>query len=288
MPFKDGQIFSHECLDTTPIMKPVVDAQRRQTAWLLLGALLSASAAVRAQNSPGADPPAFYLHLRLAAATNLQPALAELVPLFERQHRAKVALTLGASANLVRQIQQGLAADLFLSADEEFAFRLADAGLTLGRGVVYATGRLALVVPVGSKLPLDARLAGVKAASAQIEKFALANPELAPYGRAGREALQKQGIWPALEGKVVIGESIAQATQYVSSGAAQAGLTALALALVPEVAARTRHVVVDESLHAPIRQRMVLLKTAGPGAQAFYVFMQTAEARAVLGRFGYR
>ncbi len=91
-----------------------------------------------------------------------------------------------------------------------------------------------------------------------------------------------------VQNKLVIGENIAQATQYVSSGAAEAGITALSLALAPEVAARTRHVVLDESLHAPVRQRMVVLKSAGPAAQAFYAFMQSADARAVLARHGYQ
>jgi molybdate transport system substrate-binding protein len=227
--------------------------------------------------------------VRLAAAANLQPALAELVPIFERrQPDGKVAVTLGASANLVRQIQQGLPADVFLSADEEFANRLSDAGLTVDRGVIYATGRVVLLVPQNSRLELDARLDGLRRGLPQITKFALANPELAPYGRAGREALEKQNLLAPLQGALVIGENIAQATQYVSSGAAEAGITALSLALAPEVAARTRHVVIDESLHAPVRQRMVLLKTAGPAARSFYDFMQSAEARAVMARHGYQ
>lgn len=226
--------------------------------------------------------------IRILAAANLQPALLELVPLFERQnYGGKVTMTLGASANLVRQIQQGLPADVFLSADEEFANRLADAGLTTDRGVIYAIGRIVLLVPASSTLSLDSRLNGLKSEMAKVTKFALANPELAPYGRAGREALEKQGVWPLLQNNLVIGENIAQTTQYVSSGAAQAGITALSLALAPEVAARTRHVVLHESLHAPMRQRMVLLKTGGPGAQAFYAFMQSAQARAVLARHGY-
>jgi molybdate transport system substrate-binding protein len=223
----------------------------------------------------------------VAAAANLQPVLAELVPLFERQQLGKVTLNIGSSANLVRQIQQGLPAELFLSADEDFAFRLADAGLTLDRGVVYATGRIVLIVPATSALSLDPQLKGLAAGAPQIDKFALANPELAPYGKAGVQALQKLGIWPALQGKIVLGESIAQATQYVSTGAAQAGITALSLALAPELASRTRYVLIPDDLHAPVRQRMVLLKTAGPAARAFYEFLQSPQARAVLTRYGY-
>ena len=223
----------------------------------------------------------------VAAAANLQPALAELVPLFERARAGRVSVTLGSSANLMRQIQQGLPAELFLSADEDFALRLADAGLTLDRGTVYATGRIVLLVPADSPIKLDARLEALKAAAPRIRKFAIANPELAPYGRAARQALQKLELWPALEAKVVLGENIAQATQFVSSGAAQAGISALSMVLVPEVAARVHYQLIPAELHAPLRQRMVLLKNATPAARAFYDFLRSPAAKAVLARHGY-
>lgn len=223
----------------------------------------------------------------VAAAANLQPVLAELVPLFEREQKSRVRINIGSSANLVRQIQQGLPAELFLSADEDFALRLADAGLTLDRGLVYATGRLVLLVPADSPLALDPQLRGLKAGLSQVQKFAIANPELAPYGKAAVQVLQKLDLWPAVQGKIVLGENIAQTTQYVSTGAAQAGITALSLALAPELATRVRYVLLPDDLHAPVRQRMVLLKNAGPAARAFYEFLQSARAKAVLSRYGY-
>ncbi len=223
----------------------------------------------------------------VAAAANLQPVLAELVPLFEKQQRQKISLTVGSSANLVRQIQQGLPADLFLSADEDFALRLFDGGLAPDRGLVYATGRLVLMVPAESTISLDPQLTGLTAGLPQITKFAIANPELAPYGKAAVQALQKQAVWPALQGKIVLGENIAQTTQFISTGAAQAGITALSLALAPELASRVRYVTIADDLHAPVRQRMVLLKTAGPAAKAFYEFLQSPPAKAMLVRFGY-
>lgn len=232
--------------------------------------------------------------LRIAAAASMQPVLAELVPLFERERRAasgataRPRLTLGSSANLARQIQQGLPVELFMSADEAFVFRLADAGLTAGRGVIYATGRLVLLVPAGSSLPLDPQMAGLKSALADVQKFAIANPELAPYGRAAREALQKLALWNTLQERLVLGDNIAQATQFVSAGAAQAGVTALSMVVAPEVAQRVRYVLLPDSLHAPIRQRMVLLKNASPQAQAFYDFLQSPPAQAVLAKHGFQ
>ncbi|MGH8847757.1 MAG: molybdate ABC transporter substrate-binding protein, partial [Polaromonas sp.] len=152
---------------------------------------------------------------------------------------------------------------------------------------VYATGRIVLLVPASSPLQLDPQLQGLKAGLPQVEKFAIANPELAPYGKAAVQALQKLELWPALQPRIVLGENIAQTTQYVSTGAAQAGITALSLALAPELAARVRYVLIPDELHAPLRQRMVLLKSAGPAARAFYDFLQSPAAKAVLVRYGY-
>ena len=244
--------------------------------------LLALGGPVLAQADPSSRP------VLVAAAANMQSALTELVPLFERAQNARITLTLGSSATLVRQIQQGLPAELFLSADEDFVFRLADAGLTPDRGAVYATGRLVLLVPVSSRLALDPGLNGLKAGLGGVRKFAIANPELAPYGKAAVQALQKQAIWPELQGRLVLGDSIAQTTQFVSTGAAEAGITALSLALAPEVAARTRYVLITDALHTPIRQRMVLTKNAGAGARAFYDFLQSPAAIAVLLRYGFR
>ncbi|MCY7370496.1 MAG: molybdate ABC transporter substrate-binding protein [Polaromonas sp.] len=252
---------------------------RRALAGTLALALTGGAGLLRAQGLPA--------RAQVAAAANLQPALVELAALFESGQSGRLAVTYGASANLLRQIQQGLPAELFLSADEDLALRLAATGVTVGQGVVYATGQLALLVPVASPLRTDPQLAGLRAGLAGLDRFAIANPELAPYGRAALQALQKTGLWAQLQGKLVTGENIAQATQYVSSGAAGAGLTALSLALAPEVAARTRHAVIDAALHEPLRQRMVLLAMAGPTARAFYDFIQTPAARAVLLHHGY-
>ena len=257
-------------------------SEKRRRRIVATSLLLALGGPALAQAAPPHKP------VLVAAAANMQSALAELVPLFERAQNARITLTLGSSATLVRQIQQGLPAELFLSADEDLVFRLADAGLTLDRGAVYATGRLVLLVPADSRLALDPGLKGLKAGLTDVRKFAIANPELAPYGKAAVQALQKQAIWPALQGRLVLGDNSAQTTQFVSTGAAEAGITALSLALAPEVAARTRYVLISDALHAPIRQRMVLMKNAGAGARAFHDFLQSPAAIAVLLRYGFR
>ena len=103
-----------------------------------------------------------------------------------------------------------------------------------------------------------------------MKKLAIANPEHAPYGRAAREALQKTGLWDAAQPKLVLGENVSQAAQFAVGGAAQGGIFAYSLALAPAIADRGRYVLLPADLHAPLAQRMVLLKRAGDDARAFY------------------
>jgi molybdate transport system substrate-binding protein len=225
--------------------------------------------------------------VRIAAASDLKFVLAELAQRYQNETGQRVELNLGSSGQFAQQIRQGLPVDLFMAADEDFVFQLADAGLARDRGALYALGRIAAVVPAASSVSLDPALRGLRDAGSAINHFAIANPQHAPYGRAARQALERLGLWPWAEPKLVLGENIAQATQFVTGGAAQAGITALSLALAPEVARLARHVVLPASLHSPLRQRMVLLKAAGAQAADFYQFLQTPAARTVLRRFGF-
>ena len=250
-----------------------------------LGSAIAAACGLptRAQNRPPEVK-----KVALAAASDLKFALTELVAQFERETPYRCSLNLGSSGNLAQQIRQGLPVDLFLSADEAYVFQLADAGLSKDRGSLYAIGRIALFVPQGSPIRLDPELRGLMAQWSSVSKFAIANPEHAPYGRAAQQALQQLGLWERVQAKLVIGENISQATQFVATGAAQAGITALSLALAQQLAALGEYVLLPERLHAPLRQRMVLLQAASPGAQAFYDFLQTAPAKRVLARYGFR
>ena len=252
----------------------------RRVFLLRLGGALVPGACALAQSSPGKAP------LRVAAASDMQFALKEIAKRFEAERGQAVLLQSGSSGNLARQIMQGLMADIFFSADESFAFALADAGLTQGPGQRYASGRLAWLVASGSEQRPDARLAGLRAQMGAINRLSIANPEHAPYGRAAREALQRAGFWELVQPKLVLGENVAQAAQFVASGAAQAGIVSLSLARVPEVAKATRHALVDEDLHVPLHQRLVILKNALPAAQAFVDYIARPEMRELLRRHG--
>lgn len=223
----------------------------------------------------------------VAAASDLKFALTDIAARFEADTRRKVTLNFGSSGNFARQIQQGAPFEMFLSADEGFVFRLADAGLTRDRGSLYAIGRIVLFVPKGSKLALDPELKGLRAGWNNVRKFAIANPEHAPYGRAAQQALQSLALWDMVQQKIVLGENIAQTGQFVTTGSAEAGIIALSLALAPEVAKDGEYVLLPATLHEPLRQRMVLTKQAGETTAMFYAYLQEPPAREILKRFGF-
>lgn len=225
----------------------------------------------------------------IAAAANLNFALTEVADRFARDTGARVELVFGASGTLARQIQDGAPFEMFLAADEEFPNQLSAAGLTRYPGVVYAVGRLVIFAPKGSPLVVDERLEGLARLlrTGGVSRFSIANPDVAPYGRAAEAVLRKRGLWEALRPHLVLGDSIAQAAQFVTTGNAVGGLIAYSLALSPGFAERGTYAVVPEADHPPIRQRMVLLKRAGQVAERFYQYLQGTDARAILRRQGF-
>jgi molybdate transport system substrate-binding protein len=256
----------------------------RGAAGALLGGALALSAVLAASTATAADDAPL-----VAAASDLRFALDEIAGAFTRETGMAVRIVYGSSGNFRRQIAEGAPFELFLSADEAYVFALAKEGLTAGEGVLYAIGRIALVVPEGSKLALDPELRDIAAAIAdgRVRKFAIANPEHAPYGRAAQEALATAGAWESMRGHLVLGENVAQAAQFATSGSAQGGIVALSLARAPGVLGTARFVPIPESMHKPLSQRMVLTKRATATARAFYQFLQQPAARAVLQRYGF-
>jgi molybdate transport system substrate-binding protein len=225
----------------------------------------------------------------VAAASDLKFALEEISNRFRVDTRQDVKLVFGSSGNFYQQIAQGAPFQVYLSADEEFIFRLADAGKTADRGTLYAIGRIVLFAPHGSSLKVDAELSGLKAelAVGQIQHFAIANPEHAPYGRAAEQVLKSRGLWDALQPKLVLGENVSQAAQFATSGSAQGGIFAYSLALSPKISALGSYILLPEELHQPLRQRMALIKGANDTAQKFYRYLQQPVAREIFKRYGF-
>jgi molybdate transport system substrate-binding protein len=225
----------------------------------------------------------------VAAAADLKFAMADLAERYKAATGREVKVAIGSSGNFTQQIANGAPFELFLSADEGYVERLAAKGLTRDAGVLYAVGRIVLFVPHGSPLEPDATLADLRSALAdgRVRRFAMANPEHAPYGRAAREVLQAAGLWESARQVLVLGENAAQATQFAAGGNAQGGIVPSALTKAPEVAKLGTAVLLPATSHKPLRQRMVLLRPATPAAADFYAWLQTKPAREIFVRHGF-
>ena len=225
----------------------------------------------------------------IAAAADLKFALPEVAAEFKKQTGHELKLVFGSSGQFATQIENGAPFQLFLSADESYVRRLAAKGLTQGDGVLYAVGRIVLFTPNGTPLRPDPELKDLRAAlsDGRVKRFAIANPEHAPYGRAAREALQRAGIWREIEPKLVLGENAVQAMQFAASGSSQGGIVPLSLALAPDAVKLGRAASIPDDWYAPLRQRMALLRSAGPVATAFHEYLQTPPAREILARYGF-
>jgi len=225
----------------------------------------------------------------IAAASDLQFALTEIAADFTASTGMDVALSFGSTGNFARQIREGAPYQMFLAADETFVLDLARDGFTDGTGALYGLGRIAIILPAGSPLSTDGTLETLREALAKgrITRFAIANPEHAPYGKRAEEALRKAGLWDHIQPHLVFGENVSQAAQFALSGNADGGIIAYSLALAPEIAAQGEFALIPQDWHDPLLQRMVLLKSAGLVAKEFYAYMQSPDAREVMVKYGF-
>jgi molybdate transport system substrate-binding protein len=225
----------------------------------------------------------------VAAAGDLNPAATEIAQQFAKDSGHRVEVVYASSGTLTRQIRDGAPFEVFLSADHALVEQLADLGLTRDRGRLYAIGRLAFFAPPGS--PFDPRdgFAGLARLldERRMTRFAMANPDHAPYGAAARAALQKHGLWDRIRPHLVLGEHLPQAAQFATTGNAVGGLLAHSQMHAPHLKDRGRWAPVPVTDHPELRQGMVLLKRAGPVAERFYQYMQEPAALAILTRYGF-
>ncbi|WP_083006864.1 molybdate ABC transporter substrate-binding protein [Halomonas sp. GT] len=230
----------------------------------------------------------------IAAASNLQFALEESAERFTQQTGHTLRLNFGSSGNFRRQIAQGAPFELFLSANESFVKALYQEGHVDNEGVLYARGRLAWAQPKGKYPPPDphAPLNGVHEAIAALDeglrqRIAIASPEHAPYGVAAQEVLQNAGLWETTEPLRIQGENVSQTLQFALSDDARGGLVAYSLVLASTLSERSEFVLIPETWHTPLYQRMVLTPQAGDVAQAFYAWLQQAEAQTIFQQYGF-
>lgn len=226
--------------------------------------------------------------IRIAAAADLKFAMEELSETFEKQAGTKVNTTYGSSGNFFSQIKNGAPFDVFFSADIEYPRRLEAAGLAEpGTLYEYAVGRIEIWTPADAKV--DVTKLGWKALlDASVKKIAIANPEHAPYGRAAVAAMQKAGIYESVNNKLVYGENISQAAQFVQSGNAQAGIIALSLAISPAMRDGKRWEIPVDTYPA-LEQGAIVLKKAEnkSAARAFLEFVKAPAGRAILAKYGF-
>lgn len=226
--------------------------------------------------------------LTVAAAADLNYALTELAHRFESTTGNSVKLSFGASGNLYSQIVNGAPFDLFFSADEDYPKKLVAAGVADTSSLrTYAVGHLVLWVPINS--PFDpAKLQMQVLTQPSVARIAIANPQHAPYGRAAMAAIEHFGLKEKVASKLVFGESVSQAAQFVQSGNAQAGLIALSLAKSPSMQTAGKFWELPSEAYPELRQAVVIISASKQkkAATAFLDFVLSSEGVAVFRQFG--
>ncbi len=227
--------------------------------------------------------------ITVAAAADMSAALPELVSAYTKKTGQTVKLSFGASGNLTNQIRNGAPFDVFFSADEQYPQQLITEGLaskdTLYR---YAVGRLVLWVPRDSQLNVDKL--GIKALlDPSVKKISIANPATAPYGRAAEATLRHFEIYDQVSSRLVLGENVSQAAQFVESGNAQAGLIALSHALAPAMKDKGRYWTVPLDAYPTLNQAVVVISKSKQqeAARKFLDFLRGPEASSLLTSYGF-
>jgi len=227
--------------------------------------------------------PAAKTQVTVAAAANLTDVFSQIGPAFETQTGIHPVFSFASTAQLTRQVENGAPFDLIAAADSEHITELGNKGfLTPGTSVVYARGVLALWIPPGSKAKIESI---PDLAHPDVHMIAIAKPELAPYGQASVDTLEKLGIWNQVQSKIVYAENISMAREYGQSRNADAVFTAYSLLLQ----VNGKVIKVDESLHKPLDQELgvVAKSSRQDAAQQFANFITAGQGQTILAGFGY-
>ena len=226
--------------------------------------------------------------ISVAAAADLQFAMEDIAARFQKETGKTVKPIYGSSGNFFQQIQNGAPFDVFFSANLDYPKKLEAAGLTeSGSYYQYARGKIAIWVPSDSKLDLSSGLKALLDPS--VKKIAIANPQHAPYGQAAVAAMQQENIYDKLKDKFVLGENISQTASFVVSGAADAGIVALSLALSPNMKNKGRYAEVPAGEYPAIEQACVILQSSKNKevARQFVAFMKTPAIQDLLRSYGF-
>jgi len=222
----------------------------------------------------------------IAVAANFAAPIGKIIPAFEQATGHKVVLATGSTGKFYAQIKAGAPFEVLLAADDETPAKMEKEGLAVaGSARTYAIGKLVL----WSAKPGFVDDKGEVLKAGKFEHLALADPRLAPYGAAAIEAMRKLGSYDAIAPKIVQGESITQAYQFVATGNAELGFVALSQVVRDGKIAEGSGWIVPPTLYTPIRQDAVLLANGKgkPAAEALLAFLKSDQSRAVIKSFGY-
>jgi molybdate transport system substrate-binding protein len=224
-------------------------------------------------------------NLKVAVAANLQSVIKVLGQDFKQKTGITIEPIVGSSGNLTQQIKNGAPYDVFLSADMGFPETLFKDGFSSKKPVVYAQGSLIIC----SNQDIDLANWDKLLNTDKVKKIAVANPKIAPYGKAAEETLQQKGIFTSIQSKIVYGESISQVNTYVTTGVVEIGFTTQALVKDPANKTQLYWKEIDPKTYAPIEQGMVLLKRADANADAekFYQYILSSAAKDIFKQYGY-
>jgi len=226
--------------------------------------------------------------ITIAAASDLNFAFRDLVAEYEKSTGNRVKLTLGSSGNFYAQIQNGAPFDLYFSADIGYPKKLEEVGLTVpGSLYRYAVGRIVLWAGNTAKLNVAGGIDILREPT--IKKVAIANPKHAPYGRAAVAAMEHYHVYDMAKDKLILGENISQAAQFVESGACDVGIIALSLALAPTMKTAGAYWEIPAAAHPPIEQGAAILKASKhqDAARLFLDFMKSETGQEVMKRYGF-
>jgi molybdate transport system substrate-binding protein len=227
--------------------------------------------------------------LTIAAASDLSAAFKEIVAGFEKQTGTHVRTSFGSSGNFYAQIQNGAPFDLFFSADIDYARKLETAGLAeAGSLYKYAVGRI--VIWTTSSSPVEVSKLGMNALlHPSVRKISIANPDHAPYGGAAMAAMEHYGVIARVRGKLVFGENISQATQFIETGNAEIGISALSLALSPALKDKGKYWEVPLDAYPQLEQAAIIVKSSKnkTTANAFMAYLKSPAGMEIMRRFGF-
>ena len=225
----------------------------------------------------------------IATAANVQYVMQDIKKEFEKESGKEIEIVVSSSGKLTTQIREGAPFDVFVSADTKYPQEIYSKGGSDEKPKIYALGKLVLWSKNIASPELTLEILNTE----KVKKIAIPNPDLAPYGVAALQVLEKQQSAAELKKKLVYGESIAQTAQYISSGSVEAGFNALSIVLSPEMEGKGQWIEIDSTLYKPIEQAALLLRHSEDSpkketSKQFYDFLYSQKAREIFKKYGYK